>query len=87
VYLFNVTLIALVLAAFFNAFYLTALLNLLTLKIMVEVLFLLPVATFFGKRKSLFIFPFLQPLHILYIGLAGFLGYIGKYEWKGRHLK
>jgi len=29
----------------------------------------------------------LQPLHIVYIIIAGFLGFIGGYKWKGRKVK
>ncbi len=87
VYLFNLTLAVLFFAAFFNTAILNLFLVLFTVKILVEILFLAPVSGFFSKRWQLIIFPFLQPLHIIYISLAGFLGYIGKYEWKGRQLR
>jgi hypothetical protein len=56
------------------------------LKLLAELCFLWPVAGFFGKRRSLWLFPLLQPLHILYIVLAGFLGFFGTYTWKGRQI-
>jgi NADH:ubiquinone oxidoreductase subunit 3 (subunit A) len=56
----------------------------LLVKTSLELYFLMPVAAFFGKEKELIWFPFLQPIHILYIVSAGFLGVFGKYEWKGR---
>ena len=87
VYLFNVSLIALLVAGAFNVLYWKVLMGMMAMKIALEILFLLPVSGFFNKRRTLLIFPFLQPLHILYIGLAGFLGFVGKYEWKGRSLK
>lgn len=62
-------------------------LGLLLIKTFIECLFLIPVARFFGKIQSLSIFPLLQPFHILYIIMAGFLGFIGNYEWKGRITK
>jgi cellulose synthase/poly-beta-1,6-N-acetylglucosamine synthase-like glycosyltransferase len=58
--------------------------QLLIAKAVVELYYLYPAAGFFNKRKQLMVFPFLQPLHILYIVLAGFLGFVGVYKWKGR---
>jgi len=57
---------------------------LLFAKTIVEWCFMLPVANFFGMRKSLLIFPFMQPFHILYTVIAGWLGKFGTYQWKGR---
>jgi hypothetical protein len=56
-------------------------------KVIVELYFLVHVARFFGSSRVLWFFPFLQPLHILYIVIAGFLGFVGDYEWKGRRVK
>ncbi len=56
-------------------------------KIVVEMIYLVPVADFFGKKKLLHVYPFLQPLHIGYIIVAGFLGMIGNYQWKGRSVR
>jgi cellulose synthase/poly-beta-1,6-N-acetylglucosamine synthase-like glycosyltransferase len=53
-------------------------------KIVVEVFFLLPVASFFGKKSILWFFPLLQPFHICYTIIAGWLGKFGKYTWKER---
>jgi len=55
------------------------------MKILIEILFLIPVSRFFGSTKKLFFFSFLQPLHILYIVVAALLGQSGSYSWKGRH--
>jgi len=87
VYLFNVALLLLFLVGFADANYWILLIGVLFLKIAAELFFLLQIATFFGKGKELFWFPFLQPLHILYIISAGFLGFFGKYKWKGRSVK
>ncbi len=54
------------------------------LKIIIELFFLFPVAGFFNQRKLLWWFPLMQPFHILYTVIAGFLGKFGKYRWKGR---
>ncbi len=57
---------------------------LLLLKIVAELFFLFPVANFFGKKSMLWFFPLLQPFHICYTIIAGWLGKFGKYSWKER---
>lgn len=56
-------------------------------KIVAELNFLLPVAKFFKKKKQLWWFPLLQPFHIVYTVIAGWLGTFGTYKWKGREVK
>jgi cellulose synthase/poly-beta-1,6-N-acetylglucosamine synthase-like glycosyltransferase len=87
VYLFNVCLLILAIAAFFFPSLWIWLLSILAGKILVELLFLFPVASFFGKRKLLWWFIPSQPFHILYIIIAGWLGKFGSYKWKGRKVK
>ncbi len=73
--------------AFFDIDYLQYFACALVAKIAIELMFLIPVAHFYQKKNELIFFPLLQPLHILYIVLAGFLGFFGKYKWKGRVVK
>lgn len=97
VYLVNILLlvlpvIALVLDTQYSIFNIrysmvTVWLFLLLLKTVVELIFLYPVATFFGKQKLLWLFPLMQPFHILYTVIAGWLGKFGSYKWKGRNVK
>jgi cellulose synthase/poly-beta-1,6-N-acetylglucosamine synthase-like glycosyltransferase len=101
VYLFNVLLLALpVISIFINTsfhislypftFVFTAFelwLFLIIFKTIIELFFLMPVARFFGKRKLLWLFPVMQPFHILYTVIAGWLGKFGSYKWKGRNVK
>jgi cellulose synthase/poly-beta-1,6-N-acetylglucosamine synthase-like glycosyltransferase len=61
--------------------------TLLTAKTIVELIFLIPVAKFFRQQKLLWFFPLLQPFHILYTVIAGWLGKFGSYQWKGRRVK
>jgi cellulose synthase/poly-beta-1,6-N-acetylglucosamine synthase-like glycosyltransferase len=58
--------------------------GLLVGKTLVELPFVVTVATFFHARPLLKYFIFFQPLHIVYTLLAGLLGQVGRYEWKGR---
>ncbi len=87
VYLFNLMLFTLVLSAIFIPAFRFLAAAILVTKILIEYYYLKPVARFFHKEWVLWYFPFLQPLHITYIVLAGFLGFVGVYEWKGRRVK
>ncbi len=60
---------------------------LVVLKIIVELFFLHPVSKFFSAQKILWWFPIMQPFHILYTVIAGWLGKFGSYKWKGRKVK
>ena len=60
---------------------------LLIIKTITELIFLMPVAKFFGKRSMLWLFPLMQPFHILYTVIAGWLGKYGSYSWKERKVK
>ncbi len=59
----------------------------LAVKIIIELIFLLPVLRFFNASKLAFWFPIAQPFHIIYTVLAGGLGAFGSYEWKGRRVR
>ena len=60
---------------------------LLIIKTLAELIFLMPVSKFFGKRSMLWVFPLMQPFHIIYTVIAGWLGKFGSYKWKGRDVK
>ncbi len=60
---------------------------LLLFKMVIEIIFLIPVAKFFNKLPLLFLFPLMQPFHIIYTVIAGWLGKFGRYSWKGRQVK
>ena len=59
----------------------------LLFKMVIEIIFLIPVAKFFNKLPLLFLFPLMQPFHIIYTVIAGCLGKFGRYSWKGRQVK
>jgi cellulose synthase/poly-beta-1,6-N-acetylglucosamine synthase-like glycosyltransferase len=87
VYLFNLSIFLLFLTCLFVPYIWSTLGMVLFVKVYIELLFLFSAAQFYGKIKELLVFPFLQPIHILYILIAGFLGKFGQYEWKGRKVK
>ena len=60
---------------------------LLLFKTITELIFLYPVAKFFGKPSMLIMFPLMQPFHIIYTVIAGWLGKFGSYSWKERNVK
>jgi poly-beta-1,6-N-acetyl-D-glucosamine synthase len=84
VYMVNVSLLLTGIAAIFSIAALKTFAILLLIKTTGELWFLIPVAKFFNRQQWLWAFPFMQPLHIVYTVIAGWLGRFGKYEWKGR---
>jgi biofilm PGA synthesis N-glycosyltransferase PgaC len=87
VYLFNLSFVALLVAGLFNSYYWWSLLFLFAAKALIELPFIISVASFFNKKHLLKYFIVFQPLHILYTVVAGWLGKFGSYEWKGRKVK
>lgn len=87
VYLFNFSFLLMFIASFFDASTWVFFISMLVLKITIELAYLFPVSQFYNKTWQLLLFPFLQPLHILYVIVAGFLGFWGNYQWKGRSVK
>jgi ABC-type dipeptide/oligopeptide/nickel transport system permease subunit/cellulose synthase/poly-beta-1,6-N-acetylglucosamine synthase-like glycosyltransferase len=87
IYLFNFCLAVLMVASLFDRKYLFLLLILLILKTLIEFPFVKRIALFFDQRKLMPFFPFLQPVHILYVLIAGWLGKFGSYRWKGRKVE
>ena len=84
VYLVNVLFIVMGVGAFFNSWWLWLLLVLLVVKTIVEYPFVRSVAAFFGQQSLMVYFPLLQPLHIVYTVIVGWLGKFGSYSWKDR---
>lgn len=87
VYLLNLSFLVLFVAGFWDYHYWLYLAGLWVAKTLVELPFVLSVASFFDKRASIKYFFFFQPLHILYTISAGLLGQFGRYEWKGRRVR
>jgi cellulose synthase/poly-beta-1,6-N-acetylglucosamine synthase-like glycosyltransferase len=87
VYLFNLSLVALPFISIFHPVLLLYWGVILVVKIICELVFMQPVSKFFNEQKLLRWFPFMQPVHIIYTVVSGWLGKFGKYEWKGRIVK
>ncbi|AXY76557.1 glycosyltransferase [Paraflavitalea soli] len=87
VYLINVCFLVAAVAAFWHNIWLFFCLILLLAKVLIEFPFVHSAAIFFDQGSLMKYFPFLQPIHILYTIIAGWLGKFGKYEWKGRVIR
>ena len=87
VYGINLFFLALGIAAFFHTTWAFFLLLFLLAKVLIEFPFVNTVASFFRQRMLLNYFILMQPLHILYTIIAGWLGKFGSFEWKGRRVK
>jgi cellulose synthase/poly-beta-1,6-N-acetylglucosamine synthase-like glycosyltransferase len=87
VYLFNLSLLLLAVTAFFVEDGWQHLIYLLMLKTLVELSFMLPISKFFNQVGTIVWFPIMQPFHILYTVIAGWMGKFGSYQWKGRKLQ
>lgn len=84
VYLFNACLLVGLVAGIVYGEIFIWTLWIIAIKTLIELYFLLPVAKFFKLENSLIAFPMMQPFHILYTVVAGWLGKFGKYQWKNR---
>lgn len=87
VFLFNLALLALMIANLFDASLTLFTCSVLAFKIVIELFFLSAVAEFYNKEKLLLYFIPFQPLHVIYMVLAGGLGNFRKYKWKGRRVR
>ena len=87
VYLTNLMIFCFLLLGIFQKFAFLLFLLLCVAKFFMEYFFVRDVAVFFKQQKLLHWLLLLQPLHIVYIVVSGFLGQFKTYEWKGRKLK
>jgi cellulose synthase/poly-beta-1,6-N-acetylglucosamine synthase-like glycosyltransferase len=87
VYLFNFSLLLMALCLFFVAHSWSYLVIIVAIKTIVEMSFMIPISRFFGLTEIIGWFPMMQPFHILYTVIAGWLGKFGSYQWKGRKLQ
>lgn len=87
VYFFNCSVLALFIASFWNSNLWFGFVAVLLGKIIIEFIFIYPVAKFYNRQGLLKWFPVFQPLHIIYTIIAGWLGTFGSFEWKGRTVK
>lgn len=87
VYLVNIGLGILIFLAFFHNTARFSIVLLLLAKWLIEYPFMNSVANYYGQSRLMAWFPLMQPVHIFYTVIAGWLGQFGQFEWKGRNLK
>lgn len=87
VYFTNFFLLLLLPAAIYDYHFLFYFIELFVLKAIAEMPFMYAASSFFEMQYLLKWFVPMQPLHIFYTVISGFLGKFGKYEWKGRRVK
>ncbi|MEO8582291.1 MAG: glycosyltransferase [Flavitalea sp.] len=86
-YLINAGMFLLAVVSFIGPNGLAMVLLFLLAKILIEFPFVNAVAIYFNQNKLMRWFPLLQPVHIIYILVAGWLGKFGSYKWKSRTVK
>ena len=86
VYIVNLLFAGLLVASFWNSWWLWILLLLLMVKTIIEYPFVRSVAGFFEQQRLMVYFAVLQPFHILYTIVVGWLGKFGSYRWKDRKI-
>ena len=86
VYLLNLFFLILTLLVLADPFLIFLLLLFLVAKVLIEYPFVALVAKFFGSAQLMKWFLPMQPLHIMYTVLAGFMGRFGSYKWKDRKI-
>jgi hypothetical protein len=87
VYIVNLLFPILLIAACWNRWYLLMALILVIAKTAVEYPFVRMAAAFFGQQRLMIYFPFLQPFHVAYTVVVGWLGQFGSYKWKERNVR
>ena len=87
VYLLNAFFLGAIFASIFNTKLAFFTLLFLVAKVLIEFPFVQKIATFFSMQSLLPYHIILQPVHIIYTVIAGWLGKFGSFEWKGRQIK
>ncbi|MFT4154740.1 glycosyltransferase [Parafilimonas sp.] len=87
VYFVNLFLGILFIACFFRPQLFLIWLSFILAKALLEMPFMYKVSRFYSLQRLLFLFVLMQPFHILYTVISGWLGTFGTYKWKGRKVR
>lgn len=87
VYLLNLFLLIDFFISLYHPFHLVYWIGLIAVKTTIELLFMEKITAFYQQKNLLHYFPMMQPFHIVYTVVAGFLGKFGKYNWKDRKVQ
>jgi len=86
-YMLNILLFASVFVAISHIDYIWLFVLLFVVKVLVEFPFVNAVATFFNQQRLMKYFIVMQPVHIIYTLISGWVGRFGSYSWKLRRIK
>jgi len=87
IWLFNVSLLLNAGLGFYDLYFFKLFLVQFTLKYLFEMVFLLPIASFFKRAKLVSLLILIGPVHIIYFVYVGLMGNTRKYNWKGRMVR
>ena len=87
VWLFNLMIILNTLAGFFNPVFWWLSMISIVCKMIAELIFLIPVCSFAGRKALLWYQPLLTIIHMFYLVYIGVAGNSGKYKWKDRMVR
>ncbi len=86
-YLFNLAIIVnTLMGLFIGPIYLSIAAGSLLVKVILDAIFLWPVARYFHQKSLLWHFFPIQVVHVFYVVIMGAVGSFGAYRWKGRWL-
>lgn len=84
IWFFNMSMLINLLLGLFGRVFLEVFAIQFILKCLIEVVYLFPICTFFGRTKLLRLYLVVAPLHVIYMAYLGLMGPSRKYQWKGR---
>lgn len=87
IWLFNLSLLVNGVLSFFDADFFKLLLFQFALKYIFEVMFLVPIMSFFKRPWLVWLLSIISPIHVLYFVYVGIMGNTRKYDWKGRNVR
>jgi len=87
IWLFNISLLLNAALGFYDFYFFKLFLVQILLKYLFEVVYLLPITSFFKRSYLVSLLVLLIPLHIVYFVAIGLMGNNHKYLWKGRVVK
>jgi cellulose synthase/poly-beta-1,6-N-acetylglucosamine synthase-like glycosyltransferase len=87
IWLFNISLLVNAGLGFYNVYFFKLFMVQILLKYLFEVVYLLPITSFFKRSYLVSLLVLLIPLHIVYFVVIGLMGNNHKYLWKGRVVK
>ena len=87
IWMFNVSLLVNLCLGFYDIYFFKLFALQFLLKYLFELVFLLPITTFFRRQKLVMLLILVIPLHVIYFIYIGIIGNTHTYTWKGRVVK